>query len=403
MPIIPLLQEPGPLPDAPPAVLDRERRPEVDLRGVQRAVGQLAQASRREPLPANQLTAPYEALGAVGRAIAETGSIVGALAKKRYEAETRTQVIEGSAAMEAEIAGFRSQLQQNPKLSPNEWNPALAQHLAGMAQRLDARQDLTADARAELGLRLRTQEKETLISTRLDADKTIFKRASDAFRGWVSDPDKALAASVVLGKVKQTMRQWVADHPQEAKDPVKVREALKNALPEGARLRSMAILMDQVRAAAAPAPQATFTEVGAVSDALVAAVKGWESFSSSAYSDYKQYSVGYGTRARSPREVLTEPEAERRLRAELAMHAGRIDGAARRVGVKLSPGQRDALISFDFNTGSGSELIADTGGDTDEIRRRMRLYVKAGGETLAGLVTRRERESVLFDSLVRRR
>ena len=127
------------------------------------------------------------------------------------------------------------------------------------------------------------------------------------------------------------------------------------------------------------------------------AVKEMESFIPEAYGDYKQTSVGYGTRAKSEGEVLSKEEADARLREELSMHAGRIDGAAQKAGVTLSDNQRNALISFDFNTGRGGYLLETSNGDMQEVKRRLLLYTKAGGEELKGLVNRRKREAELFD------
>lgn len=111
--------------------------------------------------------------------------------------------------------------------------------------------------------------------------------------------------------------------------------------------------------------------------------------------NFKQFSVGYGTRGRKGEEISPQ-QAEARLRSELAMHAGVIDDAADDVGLRLTQGQRDALISFDFNTGKGDYLIRNSKGNVSEILRRMKLYTKAGGKTLPGLVNRRKAEAEMF-------
>lgn len=135
---------------------------------------------------------------------------------------------------------------------------------------------------------------------------------------------------------------------------------------------------------------------------LVDAVKGMEGFYETAYSDYKQHSVGYGTRAKSPSERITKEEADKRLRKELAMHVGRIDDAAKKGGYKLTAGQRNALTSFDFNTGKGAYLLETSGGDLQEVARRMGLYTKVTEKgkkvDLPGLVARRKKELEIFNS-----
>ena len=44
-----------------------------------------------------------------------------------------------------------------------------------------------------------------------------------------------------------------------------------------------------------------------------------------------------------------------------------IDEAAAESGLSLTEGQRNAVISFDFNTRKGVYLITSSKGDTDEI------------------------------------
>ena len=137
---------------------------------------------------------------------------------------------------------------------------------------------------------------------------------------------------------------------------------------------------------------------GTLTPSLISNVKKLEGFYANAYSDYKQHSVGYGTRAKSANETITREEADERLVAELTMHANRVDAAAQQVGLRLTPGQRDALISFDFNTGKGAELITTSGGDIADIARRIPLYRKAGGKVNQGLVNRRAAELEMFNA-----
>jgi GH24 family phage-related lysozyme (muramidase) len=189
-------------------------------------------------------------------------------------------------------------------------------------------------------------------------------------------------------KVELRMQEWFRANPDKKGDPSAVRKALDDALPEGTRAAALEFMQKKLTTPAASGP---------LSDTLISTVKELEGFNPNAFGDYKQTSVGYGTRARSHNEQLTEAQAEQRLKEELSQHAARIDSAAQKVGAKLSPGQRDALISFDFNTGQGAELLTSSGGKLDEVKRRMALYTKAGGQQLAGLVTRRQKELSLFD------
>lgn len=68
---------------------------------------------------------------------------------------------------------------------------------------------------------------------------------------------------------------------------------------------------------------------------------------------------------------------------------------------QLNQNQFDALVSFNFNLGCGAGAnIAENlnRNDFKGATERMKLYVKAGGVTLEGLVRRRNAEVALFNS-----
>ena len=235
---------------------------------------------------------------------------------------------------------------------------------------------------------------------------------------------QALDAQTVI---EIEMSKWFALHPDKAGDIGAVQEALQLALPNGTRMAALLGIQREKQSKSvnavppnlgaegdrgpagaefmnpmgannpAYAPVGNKGPSGLLSEMLIDEVKDMESFIPKAYGDYKQSSVGYGTRAKHDDEVLTKGEADTRLREELTMHAERIDRSALKAGVNLTPGQRNALISFDFNTGRGGYLLEDSQGDLTEVRRRMLLYTKAGGKELPGLVKRRKREATIFD------
>jgi lysozyme len=235
---------------------------------------------------------------------------------------------------------------------------------------------------------------------------------------------QALDAQTVI---EIEMSKWFALHPDKAGDIGAVQEALQLALPAGTRMAALLGIQREKQSKSVsaeppnlgaegdrgPAGAEFMNPMGAnnpayapvgnkgpsslLSEMLIDEVKDMESFIPKAYGDYKQSSVGYGTRAKHDDEVLTKGEADTRLREELTMHAERIDRSALKAGVNLTPGQRNALISFDFNTGRGGYLLEDSQGDLTEVRRRMLLYTKAGGKELPGLVKRRKREATIFD------
>jgi GH24 family phage-related lysozyme (muramidase) len=120
-------------------------------------------------------------------------------------------------------------------------------------------------------------------------------------------------------------------------------------------------------------------------------------FHAEAYPDGRQWSIGYGTKA-VPGETITKEEAQRRLEGELAKHAARVDRIAGYL--KLKPHERDALISFDFNTGDLEKLTAKGTRSREEIAEKMLMYRNAtmNGKLvrLAGLERRRRAEQYLF-------
>lgn len=169
----------------------------------------------------------------------------------------------------------------------------------------------------------------------------------------------------------------------------------------GARVRANPDGTLSEEGAPAPKPAAPLVPAGrpaaAVDEPLLDRVKAMEGFNPKAYSDGAQMSVGYGTRARSPDERLTEPQAHARLADELATHAGRIDDAAAKAGLKLGDNQRRALISYDYSTGKGAKAVLNSGGDLHAIAQTIAHGPRTqGGTLLPGLVKRRADEALWF-------
>jgi GH24 family phage-related lysozyme (muramidase) len=134
---------------------------------------------------------------------------------------------------------------------------------------------------------------------------------------------------------------------------------------------------------------------------LISFLQDVEGFYEKAYWDNKQWSIGHGTRS-SQGEVITKEEAAQRLNEEIDSHAQRIDMALEDTGIILSEGQRNALISFDYNTGEGVSVVKRFGGDPQAMKQKMMEYVfetKNGVKVRSkGLVNRRLKEVALFDS-----
>ncbi|RWL45373.1 MAG: hypothetical protein EOR60_15025 [Mesorhizobium sp.] len=140
-------------------------------------------------------------------------------------------------------------------------------------------------------------------------------------------------------------------------------------------------------------------------------IKAYEGWSSNAYDDPANYcTIGYGHLIKKDRcanidlkkvnfsELLTEKEGNTLLAADTK--AARLI-IQRLVKVDLTKQQFGALTSFVFNIGganfSGSRALAFLNeNDFDHATTEMRKWVHAKGKKLAGLVSRRNCEVVLF-------
>jgi len=114
--------------------------------------------------------------------------------------------------------------------------------------------------------------------------------------------------------------------------------------------------------------------------------------------DNKQYSIGYGTKASSPDEVITEAEADKRLRNEVAKSYQYVVRYANENNYDWNQGKLDALTSFVYNLGGGrlKELTANGKRTDTEIAQALPMYNKSDGKVSPGLIKRRESEMKMF-------
>jgi GH24 family phage-related lysozyme (muramidase) len=132
--------------------------------------------------------------------------------------------------------------------------------------------------------------------------------------------------------------------------------------------------------------------VAGVPGAFVEQIKTMEGFVPKAKWDVKQWSVGYGTRARYPGEVVTKTEAEQRFNDGLTNASRVVDS----VNPNLTEGTRAALISLTYNTGDGwvkaglGKAIA--AGDEDAAKLRFGEYVNVAGQRNEVIAARRNQE-----------
>jgi lysozyme len=132
---------------------------------------------------------------------------------------------------------------------------------------------------------------------------------------------------------------------------------------------------------------------------LVEFVMEYEKFSSTAYDDFKQISIGYGTKASSKNQTITETEAKKLLEKDLDAARKTVLKLKETAGYDWNENQVDALTSFTYNLGAGNlRKLTENGtrGD-EEIADMLPEYKYAGGKVRDGLIKRRAAELKLFN------
>ncbi len=183
MPIIPLLKKTGPIANAPAAVLDTQRRPNVDNRSVQQAVGELANSSKVKDVRASDFTGPTEALGAVGEAISKAGNVLGALAIKQREAETDIQVEQADQTMRDAFSEHAAWRTETP--DPTQWEDNLNQALAKGRKAVESNEKLHPEARRLIALRMDRFEGDSRTELRMARAMRTFKQADSVYEAGI--------------------------------------------------------------------------------------------------------------------------------------------------------------------------------------------------------------------------
>jgi GH24 family phage-related lysozyme (muramidase) len=137
------------------------------------------------------------------------------------------------------------------------------------------------------------------------------------------------------------------------------------------------------------------------SDGVADFIKTFEGFSNRAYPDQRQYAIGYGTKANSPDEVITEAEASARFSAELSRFTGAVEDISSKYGYNWNESQKTALTSFAYNLGEGAleQLTAQGTRNNQQIAEAMLLYTNVASDNQrieASLANRRRQEQEVF-------
>ena len=140
-------------------------------------------------------------------------------------------------------------------------------------------------------------------------------------------------------------------------------------------------------------------EPDSTSTSLVNLVVGFEGFSETPYGDYKQQSIGHGSKASGEDQVVTPAQAKIMLSKDLSSAKKSVEDLQDKYGYKFTKNQIDALTSFTQNLGRSrlNQLMDGGKRNTQEISKMMLEYNKAGGKKLDGLVARRLAEQKLFN------
>lgn len=140
-----------------------------------------------------------------------------------------------------------------------------------------------------------------------------------------------------------------------------------------------------------------------ISDDGLGFIAKWEGWMPRPYKDIVGvWTIGYGhviAHGEDFPEALTQAEGMALLRADAAIAEAAVNG----LGVQLTQGQFDALVSFAFNLGGGilgkGHTLGDAlrRGDYHAAAEAFVLYDHAGGREDPGLKNRRLSERELFE------
>lgn len=125
-------------------------------------------------------------------------------------------------------------------------------------------------------------------------------------------------------------------------------------------------------------------------------IKSFEGCRLSAYRDaVGVLTIGYGhTGGVYEGQTITQEKAESLLLEDLDRYERNVNSW--NYIYNWNSNEFDALVSFAFNIGSIDQLVEYGKRSKDIIPDKMLMYCHAGGQTLAGLKRRREKERELF-------
>lgn len=244
MPTIPTiaLSQLKPLPNTPDPVLDREKRPTMDLSGVMQAAGRLGKAGMMPDINPAPFVAEAGALDAVGRAVTQAGGILEAHAMKRMEAKNDADLADAELALKNEQADFENWKMENP--NPDTWGPEWERRGHEALQTQLSNEHLSRSGREALALQGKRWLGNSLLDVSRDSTKATYARAASSVR---AEYERAVAAgdfagaeaAAAKGEEKgyffphqaQAMREGIVEKQKEFKRDAEANVALSD--PEG--------------------------------------------------------------------------------------------------------------------------------------------------------------------------
>lgn len=115
----------------------------------------------------------------------------------------------------------------------------------------------------------------------------------------------------------------------------------------------------------------------------------------------KYYTIGWGHYGSDVKknQKITLDQADKMLKSDLKKYEANVNKYMKIYN--FNQNQFDALVSFAYNIGSIDTLTDNGRRSLATIKKKLPLYTKAGGKTLAGLIRRREAELKLFNTPIK--
>ena len=109
----------------------------------------------------------------------------------------------------------------------------------------------------------------------------------------------------------------------------------------------------------------------------------------------RYYTIGYGHYGSDVKkgQTITQEEADALLAKDVKKFEYRVSAYEK---YNWSQNEFDSLVSFAYNIGNIDGLTNYGQRSREMIAEKMLLYVKSGGQTISGLVKRRQAEKLLF-------